>query len=286
MGRTQSRDARQRARARDREGHRRRRTAGASGSRAAPGRRHRRRVRDPGRGGGGRVSLVLVVDDEPQIRRALRTSLEAHGWEVATVGTGEEGVLGAAEIAPDLMLLDLGLPGHGRRRRSSARIRTFSDVPVIVLSVREAQHGQGGGARRRRRRLRHEAVRDGGAAGAGSGRGAAGAARGPDAARHALSAASRSISRGGSVTRDGEQVHLTPTEYGLLEALVTNPGQAPHAPMAPAQGLGAGLRHRDHLPAHLHAGAAEEARRRRAGPRAHHHRARRRLSVDRRAGRT
>ena len=38
------------------------------------------------------MTLVLVVDDEPQIRRALRTSLEAHGYEVATVGTGEEGV--------------------------------------------------------------------------------------------------------------------------------------------------------------------------------------------------
>ena len=43
------------------------------------------------------MTLVLVVDDEPQIRRALRTSLEAHGYEVATVGTGEEGVVGAAE---------------------------------------------------------------------------------------------------------------------------------------------------------------------------------------------
>ena len=42
---------------------------------------------------------VLVVDDEPQIRRALRTSLEAHGYEVATVGTGEEGVVAAAEPA-------------------------------------------------------------------------------------------------------------------------------------------------------------------------------------------
>ena len=43
---------------------------------------------------------VLVVDDEPQIRRALRTSLEAHGYEVTTVGTGEEGVLGVAESRP------------------------------------------------------------------------------------------------------------------------------------------------------------------------------------------
>ena len=53
---------------------------------------------------------VLVVDDEPQIRRALRTSLEAHGYEVATVGTGDEGVVSAAEVQPDLVLLDLGLP--------------------------------------------------------------------------------------------------------------------------------------------------------------------------------
>ena len=56
------------------------------------------------------MSRVLVVDDEPQIRRALRTSLEAHGYEVVAVGTGEEGVLSAADVAPDLLLLDLGLP--------------------------------------------------------------------------------------------------------------------------------------------------------------------------------
>ena len=46
------------------------------------------------------MTRILVVDDEPQIRRALRTSLEAHGYDVATVGTGEEGVVGAAEQAP------------------------------------------------------------------------------------------------------------------------------------------------------------------------------------------
>ena len=69
---------------------------------------------------------VLVVDDEPQIRRALRTSLQAHGYEVTSVGTGQEGVLGVAEGSPDLMLLDLGLPdmdGMG-----AARIPSFSSV--------------------------------------------------------------------------------------------------------------------------------------------------------------
>ena len=53
---------------------------------------------------------VLVVDDEPQIRRALRTSLEAHGYTVETVGTGDEGVVAAAGQHPELILLDLGLP--------------------------------------------------------------------------------------------------------------------------------------------------------------------------------
>jgi len=79
---------------------------------------------------------VLVVDDEPQIRRALRTSLEAHGYEVATVGTGDEGVVSAAEAQPDLVLLDLGLPDMDGTE-VIRRIRGFSDVPVIVLSVRE-----------------------------------------------------------------------------------------------------------------------------------------------------
>jgi len=84
------------------------------------------------------VTQVLVVDDEPQIRRALRTSLEAHGYEVATVGTGEQGVVGVAEQDPDLVLLDLGLPDIDGVE-VLRRLRAFSDVPVIVLSVRESQ---------------------------------------------------------------------------------------------------------------------------------------------------
>ena len=76
---------------------------------------------------------ILVIDDEPQIRRALRTSLEAHGYEVATVGTGEEGVVGVAEQAPDLVLLDLGLPDIDGTE-VIRRVRAFSDVPVIGVT--------------------------------------------------------------------------------------------------------------------------------------------------------
>ena len=82
------------------------------------------------------MTKVLVVDDEPQIRRALRTSLEAHGYEVTAVGTGEEGVLYVADSAPDLVLLDLGLPDIDGTE-VVRRVRAFSEVPVIVLSVRD-----------------------------------------------------------------------------------------------------------------------------------------------------
>ena len=126
----------ERPRARHRAGGRRR-ARRSDLDRRRPRRGYRRRVRAAGEGG---VSVkVLVVDDEPQIRRALRTSLEAHGYEVTAVGTGEEGVLGAAEMSPDLILLDLGLPDVDGAEVIQ-RIRAFSEVPIIVVSVREGQH--------------------------------------------------------------------------------------------------------------------------------------------------
>jgi two-component system, OmpR family, KDP operon response regulator KdpE len=167
------------------------------------------------------VSRVLVVDDEPQIRRALRTSLEAHGYEVVAVGTGEEGVVSAADAAPDLILLDLGLPDIDGTE-VIRRVRTFSEVPVIVLSVREAQQDKvaalDAGAddyvlkpfgmeellARARAAMRRAAPDD----------------PAPPVLRYAdleIDLARR------LVTRRGDALHLTPTEYGLLEALATNP---------------------------------------------------------------
>jgi two-component system, OmpR family, KDP operon response regulator KdpE len=173
--------------------------------------------------GGARVTLVLVVDDEPQIRRALRTSLEAHGYQVATVGTGEEGVVGVAEQGPDLVLLDLGLPdldGTDVLRR----IRGFSDVPVIVVSVREDQSDK-------------VAALDAGADDyvtkpfgmeelLARGRAAMRRKQPEDATVpvQVFGALEVDLARR-LVSLDGEPVHLTPTEYGLLEAFVTNPGK-------------------------------------------------------------
>jgi two-component system KDP operon response regulator KdpE len=166
---------------------------------------------------------VLVVDDEPQIRRALRTSLEAHGYEVAAVGTGEEGVVGAAEQTPDLVLLDLGLPDLDGTDVIK-RIRTFSEVPVIILSVREGQADK-------------VAALDAGADDYVTKPFAMGEllARARAALRRVTpeQPAQPTLSFGTLevdlprrlVTLDGEAVHLTPTEYGLLEAFVSNPGK-------------------------------------------------------------
>jgi two-component system KDP operon response regulator KdpE len=166
---------------------------------------------------------VLVVDDEPQIRRALRIPLEAKGYEVVTVGTGEEGVVSVAEQQPDLVLLDLGLPDLDGTE-VIRRIRGFSDVPVIVLSVRDAQSDK-------------VSALDAGADDY---------VTKPFAMEELLARARAALRRAGPdepsqptltygrleidlarrlVTLDGEQLHLTPTEYALLEALVSNPGK-------------------------------------------------------------
>jgi len=84
------------------------------------------------------MTRILVVDDEPQIRRALRTSLQAHGYEVDAVGTGAEALVAAAETSPELVFLDLGLPDLDGTE-VIRRLRSFSEVPVIVLSVRDRQ---------------------------------------------------------------------------------------------------------------------------------------------------
>lgn len=78
---------------------------------------------------------ILVVDDEPAILRALRTNLTARGYEVQAVQTGEEAVRHIQEGAPDLVILDLMLPGMSGLE-VCRRIRAESPVPIMVLSAR------------------------------------------------------------------------------------------------------------------------------------------------------
>ena len=81
---------------------------------------------------------VLVIDDEPQIRRFLRTGLGVHAVDVVEAGSAEEGLRLATTVRPDLVILDLGLP-DGDGVEVLRRIREWSDVPVFVLSVRERE---------------------------------------------------------------------------------------------------------------------------------------------------
>ena len=79
-------------------------------------------------------SRILVVDDEPQILRALRTNLRGAGYEVTTAASVEEALAEAAMRPPDAVILDLLLP-DGNGTDVCRELRRWSDVPVIVLSA-------------------------------------------------------------------------------------------------------------------------------------------------------
>jgi two-component system KDP operon response regulator KdpE len=81
---------------------------------------------------------ILVVDDEPQMRRALRASLNAHGYEVVEAQSGEEAVRKLDAEVCDFVLLDMNLPG--RDGLATCRtIRASSDVPIIIVSIRTSE---------------------------------------------------------------------------------------------------------------------------------------------------
>jgi len=169
------------------------------------------------------ATRVLVVDDEPQIRRFLRTSLGAHGYAIIEAASGREAILKASCERPDIVILDLGLPDMDGMEVIRS-VREWSKVPIIVLSVRGREADKiaaldagaddyvtkpfGMGelvARIRaalRNRLRNEAdepvFRSGGLV--------------VDLARRIVSI-------------DGREIKLTPTEYDLLRVLVINAGK-------------------------------------------------------------
>jgi two-component system KDP operon response regulator KdpE len=84
------------------------------------------------------MTRVLVVDDEAQIRRALSTNLRARGYEIDLAATGEEALRKAGDRPPDLVILDIGLPGMDGVAVVQA-LRGWSSVPIVMLSVREGE---------------------------------------------------------------------------------------------------------------------------------------------------
>ncbi len=81
---------------------------------------------------------VLVIDDEPQIRRALRLGLERNGYSVRVAEDGEAGLDLAAEEVPDIVILDMAMPGLDGME-VARQLRVWTQIPIIVLSVREGE---------------------------------------------------------------------------------------------------------------------------------------------------
>lgn len=166
---------------------------------------------------------VLVVDDDAQMRRAVTNALSARGYEVLTANTGEMALSVASQEELDLVLLDLGLPGI-EGHQVILRLRSWSELPVIVISVRESQEEKvaalDAGAddfvtkpfgmkellARMRAVLRRASIED---------------QLDPTVQFGALQV--DLVKR--LVKLKGEPIHLTPTEYRLLEAMVTHPGK-------------------------------------------------------------
>jgi two-component system KDP operon response regulator KdpE len=83
-------------------------------------------------------ATILVVDDEPQIRRVMRSTLSTHGYVITEATNGEDGIESARKIKPDLILLDVNMPGMGGIE-ACREIRRGSDAPIIMLTVRNAE---------------------------------------------------------------------------------------------------------------------------------------------------
>ena len=175
--------------------------------------------------GPGLCPRVLVIEDEPQMRRFLRATLTSYGFEVREATTAADGMTMAAQQPPDLVLLDLGLPDQDGLE-VVRRLREWSELPILVLSARGRDEdkvraldlgaddyltkpfGTGELLARIRVALRH-------------------AARvAPGRTDTALTFGTITIDpHKREVRRGGQEVHLTPLEYRLLLLLARNAGR-------------------------------------------------------------
>lgn len=168
------------------------------------------------------MTRILVVDDEPQIRKALSVNLRARGYEVDLAATGEEALTLAAGNHPDLVLLDIGLPGIDGIEVVEG-LRGWTTVPIIMLSVRDAEEDKvraldAGAddyvtkpfgmnevlARLRAALRRHQPI--------------------PEEPIVHTTAFELDLAQK-TATVGGEVRHLTPTEWSIVEVLVRHPGR-------------------------------------------------------------
>ncbi|SNT17782.1 response regulator [Rhodococcoides kyotonense] len=165
---------------------------------------------------------VLVVDDEPQIVRALRINLQVRGYEIAVAATGAAALRVAADFHPELVILDLGLPDIDGIDVIGG-LRGWTDIPIVVLSARtdsaDIVEALDAGA--------DDFVTKPFGMDVLLARLRAAGRRGPHADTSAVvvtDAFTVDLSSK-TVTRQGEKVHLTRTEWGVLELLARNRGK-------------------------------------------------------------
>ncbi len=165
---------------------------------------------------------ILIIDDEVQIRRLLRLTLEADGWVVKEAAEGSTGLVETAHLKPEAVILDLGLPGMDGLE-VLRRLRSWTTVPVLILSVREDETDKVAaldlgaddyltkpfGAAELLARLRAITRRTPGAAGE----------------RVFLSGPLNVDLAARTVQVMGAPVHLTATEYALLRQLIRHAGR-------------------------------------------------------------
>ena len=174
--------------------------------------------------------VVVVIEDEPQIRRFVRAALEAEGWQVFEADTAKKGLSEAGTRKPDLLVLDLGLP-DGNGLDLIRDVRGWSGVPIIVLSARSSEadkiaaldagaddyltkpFGVGELLARVRANLRRPR--------AATTHGTLGEELDPVFRFGAVEVDRQAR----LVRRSGAEVHLTPTEYRLLSMLMANAGR-------------------------------------------------------------
>ena len=84
------------------------------------------------------VGRIIIVDDQPKIRRIMRSTLVAEGYEVDEAKTGEEALESVRELRPDLVVLDMNMPGMGGLEACRA-IRRDSNIAIIMLTVRNSE---------------------------------------------------------------------------------------------------------------------------------------------------
>jgi len=168
---------------------------------------------------------ILLIEDEPQMRRFLRVTLQAHGYQLLESATGEDGLIQVATRNPDVVLLDLGLPDIDGLEVTK-RLREWSQVPLIVISAREQEEdkvraldagaddyltkpfGAGELLARIRVSLRHMAMQHAGS----------------ENAVFVLDNLKVDLAKR-QVLLDDREVHLTPIEYRLLALLIKHSGK-------------------------------------------------------------